>query len=343
MLIERGLSIMKFRHIGDSEKRIETALVLSGGGAKGAYQVGIIKELLRRGIKLDLVIGSSIGAFNGALLAEFISQGYQAEEIATKLEAVWLTLEDFLCLNWQGFLKNIFHPADFVSIYDNKKVKDIINRYIPTSRRFSYYKQCQLSVTATNLNNRAARIFDYNSRTDVTQAILASMTFPTAFPPVNIDNDYYIDGGILTNAPLKEAILWGARYIYIVFLQPLNIIENKKSESKNDKNYTVFEVIEEIIEMAAHNLMYGDLKKAEKINKLIKLLNKYEAVLPSKFANSLRKLYGIRYGQGKRYIKITKFAPDKKLNPPGLMGFHKNEVLELLIRKGEEDAEKLLH
>ena len=84
---------MKYRKLPDGtrvKRPIKTALVLSGGGAKGAYQVGVIEELLNRGIGFDLVTGSSIGAFNGALLAEFLKERDTAP--GQKLEKIWINL-----------------------------------------------------------------------------------------------------------------------------------------------------------------------------------------------------------------------------------------------------------
>src|SRR5690554_2076496 len=213
--------MVKTRSTGDKNFKIYTALVLSGGGAKGAYQAGVIKGLLKMSLKFQLIIGSSIGAFNGALLAEFINSGYSNRETGARLERVWNELEDFLCFNWSGFLSNILKPVKIPSIFSNRELKRLLNTYFPEERSFSDFKHCQLSITGTNLNRRKLTIFDYNSSVPVNRAVLASMAFPVAFPAVKIEGDNYIDGGILSNAPLKEAILWGARNIYVVFLTPL--------------------------------------------------------------------------------------------------------------------------
>lgn len=334
---------MKFRHTGTKERPVRTALVLSGGGAKGAYQVGVIRELLKQGIKPDLVTGSSIGAFNGALLSELIFLQLRHRDLMGRIEHVWQQVDDFLTLNWAGFLKNVNNPLNIPSIFTNRAIKKILNEYIPEQRQFSDFTDCQLSVTGTNLDKKDKQVFDFNSDVPVDRAVLASMAFPVAYPSVNIDGDYYIDGGFLDNAPLKEAILWGARRIYAVFLTPLSIIEGgEDKQCKVETGYSALKVIDNVIDLATNRLLYGDLHNAEKINRLIKLINRYEEKIPADFLEKLYKLFGLKTGDGKRIIRIKKIAPDKVLKPPGTIGFDKGEVLKGLIKRGEKDARKCL-
>lgn len=335
---------MKCRMTESEPANINTALVLAGGGAKGAYQVGVIKQLLKFGIKFDLVTGSSIGAFNGVLLAEFINSGLDSNSVGTKMKEAWLQNDHFLSLNWGGFLYNLFKPLDIPSIFSNSYIKKILLEYIPVDRKFSDYTRCQLSVTGTNLNRRELINFDYNSLTPVIKAVLASMAYPVGFPAVEIEGDFYIDGGALSNVPLKEAILWGAQNIYVIFLNPLSLIRgefDREEEDENTSGFPAVEVIEEFIELASNNLMYGDLKRAKKINKLIKLLNRYENKLPVRFREDLRKLFGLKYGDGKRVIHIKRVAPKQVLDPPGLLGFNDKGAIKETIQKGEEDASQI--
>ncbi|QTL99641.1 hypothetical protein GM661_17620 [Iocasia frigidifontis] len=322
-------------------RNLETGLVLSGGGAKGAYQAGVIKGLLKMGIKFDLVTGSSIGAFNAVLLAEFIKKGLSSREIGDGMEEAWMKVDNFLTLNWSGFLNNFFNPCKISSIFSNKIVKAVLNSYIPVKRRFSDYRDCQLSVTGTNLNRKKLRIFDYNSDIAVIEAVLGSMAFPVAFPAVNIEGDNYIDGGALCNAPLREAIMWGTSDIYVVFLSPLDQIEDGYEDGKVHPQYSALEVIAEFIDMAFGQLLYGDLHRTEQLNGLIKLLNQYESSLPAGFLAEMRKLYGLKHHNNSKMISINKIAPAQELDPPGIGGFNNKKVIEELIKKGERDSRQL--
>ncbi len=334
---------MKFRQTGAKGRPVRTAFVLSGGGAKGAYQIGVIKELLRQGIIPDLVTGSSIGAFNGALLSEFIFLQLKQRDLIRRLEEVWQQVDDFLTLNWSGFLRNFNDPFNIPSVFTNKAITRVLIDYIPEGRQFSDYIDCQLSVNGTSLDKRDKHVFDFNSTIPVNKAVLASMSYPVAYPSVNIDGDFYIDGGLLDNAPLKEAILWGAQRIYAIFLTPLSIIEGgEKSRKEKNSEYSALEVIDTLIDLITNQLLYGDLRNAEKINRLIRLIDRYEKELPSEFLDQLCDLYGLKSGDGKRLIRIKKIAPANVLKPPGTMGFDEEEILMELIVKGEEDARKSL-
>ncbi len=328
--------MMKYRKLSTEPSDINTALVLSGGGAKGAYQVGVVKQLYEMGISFDLISGTSIGALNGALMSEFIHRGLSSQEMCIRLEKAWLGFQKFLSINWSGFFRNILSPSKIPSVYTNKYIKKTLYKYIPANRRFSDYTKCQLSVTGTNLSCRELQIFDFNSKVPVVEAVLASMSYPVAFPAVNIDGDIIIDGGALSNAPLKEAIQWGARNIYLVFLQPLKMEKGKILDAGED--YSALEVVGEFLDMVANRLMYGDLKRAEQINQVINLLNKYQHRLPKNFVREMRQLYGLKYKGGKRVIEIKQISPGKVLIPPGLRGFQQQNAIKDIIKKGEEDT-----
>lgn len=332
--------VLKYRKIGQEAADINTALVLSGGGARGAYQAGVIRQLLKMGISFDLLVGSSIGALNAALLAEFIYNKLDRREIAGLLEEAWYSFRNFLTLNCPGFINNLFCPFRIPSIYTNREIRRVLSYYIPAERRFSDYRECQLSVTATNLTRKCLHIFDFNSEVPVAEAVLASMAYPVAFPAIRIGGDYYVDGGALSNAPLKEAIQWGAREIYLVFLRPMEMII--RGAYDEESYYPALKVIEELLDLATHHLMYGDLKQAEKINKVIDLLNRYQHRLPHGFVREIQELFGLKYGRGKRVINITRIAPAVPLDPPGLSGFRNIKAIKRIMEQGEEDARTAL-
>ena len=89
-------------------------------------------------------------------------------------------------------------------------------------------------------------------------------------------------------------------------------------------------------------MMYGDLKTAEKINKLLRLLYLYQDILPSEFLEELKKIYNLKKDSGKRTINIIKVAPDTILEPPGTVGFSNKFAIEDLIKKGRKDMKELL-
>jgi NTE family protein len=287
-------------------------------------------------VSFDIITGTSIGAFNGALLAEFRHQGIGEEETIHRMEEIWANLGGFMALNWKGFLSHILSPLKIPSIYSNKNMREVLEKYIPRRRQFFDYKNCQLSVTGTNITDKNLHIFDFNSTTPVIEAVLASMSYPVAFPAIEIDGDYFIDGGALCNAPLKEALQWGAENIYLIFLSPMKVIEGKYSF--DDSGHAAQKVIGEYLDLATNILMYGDLKRAEQLNQIITLLTKYQHRLPEEFLKEIRELYSLKYKGGGRVINIKRIAPESSLDPPGLRGFKNHKAIEKITRMGEDDT-----
>ncbi len=322
------------------------ALVLSGGGARGAYQIGIIETLLEHDIRPSLVAGSSIGAFNGGLLAEALLQD---DDILATFQDIshqaWDELSEIIKFNFHGFCRTFPNIKNISSILDPSILCNVLRSNFPVDRVLSDYKDCHLFVTATNLTEKKSLIFDNMANIQVRKAILASMTFPAAFPAMKMGDDFYIDGGALNNTPLKEVILQGAKRIFVVILRPPEVFETAKEYSLGDiyeQTLPAYQVLLDFYDMATAHLMYGDLKKAEKINKLIKIINKYYDSLDSEFLEELKNLFGLENYRKKKVIKIIKIYPKKELDPPGTVGFADQEAIRNLIGKGKEDCRKVL-
>jgi NTE family protein len=178
------------------------ALVLSGGGAKGAWEAGAAVALLEAGVPVRLVAGSSAGALTAAMLADGRLDRLQALWRSLSREQVyglrpgvlfagllpgWLTL---LTLDRAG---SLFDPAPLreliASTLDFERVR--------TSPR-------RLLVVTTDLVRRAPRTFD-NATVSV-DALMAAAAVPGAFPPVTVDGVVLVDGGLTGRAPVLDAL-----------------------------------------------------------------------------------------------------------------------------------------
>jgi NTE family protein len=178
------------------------ALVLSGGGAKGAWEAGAAVALLEAGLPVRLVAGSSAGALTAAMLADGRLDRLQALWRSLSREQVyglrpgvlfagllpgWLTL---LTLDRAG---SLFDPAPLreliASTLDFERVR--------TSPR-------RLLVVTTDLVRRAPRTFD-NATVSV-DALMAAAAVPGAFPPVTVDGVVLVDGGLTGRAPVLDAL-----------------------------------------------------------------------------------------------------------------------------------------
>lgn len=205
------------------------AFVLSGGSARGALQVGMLQALLEHGIVPNLIVGTSVGSWNGVWLASHPSiEGMRA------LERIWLHLrmEDIFPGGPLGVLLHMVQHRP--SLYDDIGMRRFLDHAAREGgflhRDFEHLK-IPLAVVATNLTRGRPEIFEHGP---LAPAILASSAIPAALPPVTINGDQYLDGGLLDNVGLRVAIERGARRIYVL---------DTSSESAAQKPATSLEAV----------------------------------------------------------------------------------------------------
>ncbi len=190
--------------MNDSADKL-TALVLAGGGSFGSVQVGMLRALVAHGLAPDFVIGSSVGAINGAYFA-----GAPNAEGVTSLEAIWggLRRSTVFPLAWRGLLGLPGHAGSAV---DPAGLRRLLEQCLPYTR----FEQASipLHVVATDLLHGGTVCLSSGS---VVEAVLASCAIPAVFPPVRIGEQYLIDGAIASNTPVSVAIELGASRIIVL-------------------------------------------------------------------------------------------------------------------------------
>jgi predicted acylesterase/phospholipase RssA len=198
-----------------------TAFVLSGGGARGALQVGMLKALLEHGEHPDVLVGTSVGAWNGTWLARQPTLAGIAS-----LENVWRTLKPVHVLLGREpaantpsqVLRGMLMIAaarhinnGYPSLYSNAGLHQLLDRHLSDLTFESL--ALPLRVVATNLTSGKRTIF---TNGPLAPALLASAAIPGVFPPVRIEDDMYVDGGAVDNTNLDIAIQMGARRLFIL-------------------------------------------------------------------------------------------------------------------------------
>jgi len=216
------------------------ALVLQGGGALGAYQAGVYEGLHEAGIELTDLAGISIGALNAAIIA-----GNPAERRVERLHAFWNTIcqpyvgpvasplfehslfqindlarqflgavhaGSALMVGQKGFFHPRFPPAALsaaldpacVGHYDTRPLKDTLESLCDFDRIND--GGLRVSVGAVNVRTGNFAYFD-NRRTRLRpEHFMASGALPPAFPAIEIDGEYYWDGGLVSNTPLSRIL-----------------------------------------------------------------------------------------------------------------------------------------
>ncbi len=187
-----------------------TALVLAGGSTRGAIQIGMLQVLAEHGFVPDRVYGSSVGAINGA--------GFAADptrEGVERMAQIWLGLkrEDVYP---QGRLHGPWlYLQQRDAVYSNSGLRAIVSQGFPFERLEE--STIPLEVVATSLTDGGERWF---TRGPAVAPILASAAMPAIFPPVEIDGERYIDGGVVNNVPIQRAIDAGATQIVVLLCSP---------------------------------------------------------------------------------------------------------------------------
>jgi NTE family protein len=198
------------------------AFVLSGGGNRGALQAGAIKALIERGIYPDLIVGTSVGALNGVVLAANP------------------TPEGARCLaeGWQHTRRNDIFPGNMLtvgwrvltgqgSLHGREKFSRFVLGKLPASARHFKDLKVPCLVTATSLATGRLRLFGDDPNEQLIEAILASTSIPPFYAPYLYKNEYFVDGALVANLPISHAILRGARTIYT-----LEILDDIVSNSR---------------------------------------------------------------------------------------------------------------
>lgn len=208
----------------------QVVLVLQGGGALGAYQVGVYEALHEAGIEPDWVIGTSIGAINGALIA-----GNPPQLRLERLRAFWKSVEqnagatvsEYCCpplgnamVNWMTMVAGIptFFMPNPLALFGQYASVGIENAayYTAAPLRATLARlldldylnggHTRISLGAVNVRSGEMNYFDSRDEPVAMEHIMASGALPPAFPAVGIKGEFYWDGGLYSNTPL-EAVL----------------------------------------------------------------------------------------------------------------------------------------
>lgn len=195
--------------IARPDPRKGVAFVLSGGGNYGALQAGALEILLERGIYPDLLVGTSAGALNAVFLAVDPTLAQ-----ARTLSQIWATIKP----EEVGFS----HPLVVVrrlvqrkpSFYDSRPLAQFIERHLPAGiRKFGDLKVPAYTV-AVRFSDGTLRVFGDSPDDLLLDGMISSSAIPPYYPPWPVNGELHVDGGAVSNLPLKVAVERGAREIY---------------------------------------------------------------------------------------------------------------------------------
>lgn len=172
----------------------------------GAYEVGMLQALLERGVRPDLVVGTSIGALNGAAVAADPSL-----EMVERLRSVWLDLDEDRVFGGSLFAAAANLIRTRTHLHPNRPLRDLIASLLPVERfeDLTIPFQC----VAACIERAAEHWFHEGPLAD---AVVASAALPGVLPPVELDGEHFIDGGIVNSIPIARAVELGGTEIYVL-------------------------------------------------------------------------------------------------------------------------------
>lgn len=328
---------------------MKRAMVISGGGSKGAFAVGALEHLIvDRNLTFDFVAGTS----TGALMAPFVVTGELLELIDVYTS---VTTEDIIL---RRDLHNVLRAN---SIFDTTPLLRLIKSKI-TEDRFQRVAQSgkQMAVTTVSLQTGGivyfqtgpaivaadASVIPIRTRDDMVQAVLASSNQPVFMRPVRIPEGedpvrQYVDGGVREIAPLRVAIDNGATEVYALILSP------ERRTPREERFQSVIPILLRTIGLFTEDVVLNDVETARLYNRAVLYLDALKKRIGDRFdldAAALNDLFEIT-GQrnpfkGKAVLTLHVIRPERELPSDGLE-FDRGAMAQMM-RMGKRRAAEIL-
>jgi NTE family protein len=280
-------------------------LVLSGGGARGAYEVGVlryIREQIKRPCNFHVITGSSVGAINGSYLA---ATADRPRAQTRPLARVWseLDLDQMYRVGWSQVrhlpqllfgrqLPKTGRVETVGGLVDSGYIEDFVRRRIPWKGLDQNLKRGHLNAfacSATELATGRTTVFVQTHAgrlppwpidpgndvvyTNITPAhTLASAAIPVLFPAVRVGEQYYVDGSLRQNTPVRPAMRLGANRLLVVGLRHADaqIVAHERARAKAKSFFpnAVF-MGGKLLDALMLDKLEADLRRIERLNEII--------------------------------------------------------------------------
>jgi NTE family protein len=211
--------------------RRQRALILSGGGARGAYEIGVWKYLCEMKWRPDLICGSSVGAINGAAITAGLA--------LSDLIMLWKSIErgKVFRVSVRKRIMNFILGKGFTSYMDTRPLRTFLESALDVDR----IRKSDIELVIAAVNIRSSEIAYFNNSSIGTDHIMASSAIPLLFPWQLIEGMPYWDGGVMANTPIAPAMERQAREIIVVLLSPVGDAELPLPKTQREAVERLFE------------------------------------------------------------------------------------------------------
>jgi NTE family protein len=323
----------------------QTALILAGAVAKGAFEAGVLDVLSRHAEALPIsrIVAASSGALNGAVYGTGIRSGAE-REVAGRLVELWL--HD---ASWHNVLK-----PSLMDIVQGRGV-GTADRLLPLMREAAApgpgsrrAVDVRLVLTALkgetgDIGDKRATTFEHvakfrnddfdteQGRDKIFRTALGSAAFPVLFAPADVPGvGLCVDGGAVNNAPVKQAIEGGGiNRIIVVTPEPMEIVAPEPLRGIN--------LLSQIAELLINERLYRDLHDAEDVNEYLRRLDTLESNGVSR--ETISKVKSIFHWEP---LQIVQIRPKVALDGTAFSAFSDTDQMKRYVEKGRETAETVL-
>ena len=183
-----------------------TAFVFGGGGVLGATQVGMLRALLAHGVLPDLVVGTSVGALNGAMLA-----ADPCAATVDRMSELWTSLSRSGVFADSMVTQVARLAAQRTHLHSSLPLRRMLEQHLPVRRIEDL--PVRFECVAASIERSVAHWF---TEGPVIDAVVASCAVPGLFPPARVGDEHFYDGGLVHSIPVGRAAQLGAQRIYVL-------------------------------------------------------------------------------------------------------------------------------
>jgi len=282
----------------------KTGLVLTGGGARAAYQVGVLKAISKLVFKshcgnpFPIVTGTSAGAINATVFASFA----QTPNVGIRsLEKVWqsFTVDKIFRSDFRGIVKNAARWSKSIFVHDYHKTRQLslLNNQplVELLAKVVHYQNIQKAIDANCLDAICVTASGYTSGQSVSffqgkdeisgwkrhrrigckatlerKHLLASSAIPLVFPAVKVNREFFGDGSVRFLSPLSPAIHLGAERILVVGVDPIR--EERGKRPKELFYPTTADIAGHVLDSVFIDSLDSDLERINRVNKTLRLI-----------------------------------------------------------------------
>lgn len=276
----------------------KVALVLTGGGAKGRFQVGALKWLDEIGLlrHVELIVGTSAGGLNTLAAAKYL---FNYNEVVKMWDGIKKNTDIYDGkMDFWGIAKVLFFK--FKSILNPQELYRLLNKHFGGMKLSDF--PVEVAVSSTNLNKSQREVFYPAFTKGFDAVLLGKMTsaIPAVFQAQEIDGQIYVDGGVGNNTPVETAIELGATKIIMIGCSPKTPIE---TPVKNNAMDVLLATVNALLAIPEQD-MWEDIKEKYPNVSILKLYAEEDTGDALNFVNPA--LLQMGYDTAVKYITIEK-------------------------------------